>query len=533
MSRRRSLVGALPRTTGQLILLLCVTSFVLPSLSFAAKRTTLKRTAKPTGKPAAKATPKAAPKKGAAAKRVVSRSTDKVSRKAATKATVKTTSKASSKASSKTTTRTTTKIVRGRRVTMVLNGSRGRALKVARVAPRRVARRAVAVDTGPAPYGTRGTVDEHVHVRKGDTLERIIAVRGIGVSGARRWLSAAEGVYDFRKVRPQRGVTLRFDRATRQLEAVRYEVDDSSLLVLERNGEQIAARVEALPYFHEVRGIAGRIDRGLREDTIDAGVPVPIAAALADIFAWDVNVEDGLEPGDEFRVIYENLWEAGRTEPLTGQIIGAEIVSGGRTLTALLFEDDEGAGYYRPDGQAWSRTYLRYPVAFTEISSGFSEWRMHPVLHRGRPHRGVDLAAPHGTPVRAAANGWVSETGWLGGLGKAVRLQHPDDMSTTYGHLSEVAPGIGEGTSVERGQIIGWVGSTGLATGPHLHYEIAHFGGQMDPMQVNVPMEPSVAEPGRRRFERVRSTVTQQLANLPETDTPVVVTMSSNVYRAE
>ncbi len=517
MSRRRSLVGALPRTTRQMILLLCVTSLVLPSLSFAAKRTTLKRTAKPTAKPVAKV----APKKVATAKRTVSRSTSKSS------------SRVPQKVSRKATVKASTKVVRGRRVTTLLNRS-GRTTKVARSsARRRVVRRTVPVDTGPAPYGTRGTVDEHVHVRKGDTLERIIAVRGIGVSGARRWLSAAEGVYDFRKVRPQRGVTLRFDRATRQLEAVRYEVDDSSLLVLERDGEQINARLEALPYFHEVRGIAGRIDRGLREDTIDAGVPAPIAAALADIFAWDVDVEDGLVPGDEFRVIYENLWEAGRTEPLTGQIIGAEIVSGGRTLTALLFEDDEGAGYYRPDGQAWSRTYLRYPVAFTEISSGFSEWRMHPVLHRGRPHRGVDLAAPHGTPVRAAANGWVSETGWLGGLGKAVRLQHPDDMSTTYGHLSEIAPGIGEGTSVERGQVIGWVGSTGLATGPHLHYEIAHLGGQMDPLQVNVPVEASVAEPLRRRFERVRSTVTQQLASLPETDTPVVLTLSSNVYRAE
>lgn len=506
MSRRRSLVGALPRATRQVILLLCVTALVLPSLSFGAKRSTVKRTAKPLPKVATKATTK----KATPGTRVASRPTAKVSRKAAQKAS-------------------------GRRVTTVLEGRSRRGAKIARsvTGQRRVVRRAVPVDTGPAPYGSRGTVDEHVHVRKGDTLERIIALRGIGVSGARRWLSAAEGVYDFRKVRPQRGVTLCFDRATRELEAVRYEVDDTSLLVLQRDGEQINARVEALPYFHEVRGIAGRIERGLREDTVDAGVPMPIAAALADIFGWDVDVETGLQPGDEFRVIYENLWEAGRNEPLTGQIIGAEIVSGGRTLTALLFEDDEGSGYYRPDGQAWSRTYLRYPVAFTEISSGFSEWRYHPILHRGRPHRGVDLAAPHGTPVRAAANGWVSETGWVGGLGKAVRLQHPDDMSTTYGHLSEVAPGLTEGTSVERGQIIGWVGSTGLATGPHLHYEIAHFGEQLDPLQVQVPTEAPVTEPLRRRFERTRSTVTQQLASLPQNDTPVVLTLSSNVYRAD
>lgn len=508
MSRRRSLVGALPRTSRQVILLLCVTMFALPSLGFGAKRTTLKRTS-------SKAPAKAAVKKTASPKSVPK----SVGRKAGVK-------QVAARASAKST--------RSRsRVSSVYGGKRV-AKKSAAAGRRRVVRRAVVPsDTGPAPYGSRGTVDEHVHVRRGDTLERIIAVRGIGVSGARQWLSAAEGVYDFRKVRPQRGVTLRFDRATRELEAVRYEADDTSLLVLERNGDDITARLEALPYFHEVRGIAGRIDRGLREDTMEAGVPVPIAAALADIFGWDLDVEEGLAPGDEFRVIYENIWEAGRTEPLTGQILGAEIVSGGQTRTALLFEDEEGGGYYGPDGQAVSRTFLRYPVAFTEISSGFSEWRYHPVLHRGRPHRGVDLAAPHGTPVRAAANGWVSETGWIGGLGKAVRLQHPDDMSTTYGHLTEVAPGIAEGTSVERGQVIGWVGSTGLATGPHLHYEIARNGEQMDPMQVQVAADPPVSEPVKRRFERVRSTVTQQLASLPETDRPVVLTLSSNAYRAE
>lgn len=514
MSRRRSLVGALPRAAWQVVLLLCVTSLVFPSLASAAKRGTTKRASKAAAKPVAK--------KSSPAKRVAARSKAKPKPRA-----------------SKSSRTSRTKVGGKRRVTTVLNRSRaaGRSRKVTRTrsrSHRRVVRRAAPRDTGPAPYGSRGTVDEHVHVRRGDTLERIIALRGVGVSGARRWLRAAEGVYDFRKVRPQRGVTLRFDRATRELEAVRYEVDDSSLLVLERAGDEIRARVEALPYFHEVRGIAGRIERGLREDTIEAGVPLPIAAALADIFGWDLDVEAGLVPGDEFRVIYENLWEAGRKEPLTGQIIAAEIVSGGRTLTALLFEDDEGGGYYRPDGQALSRTFLRYPVAFTEISSGFSEWRYHPVLHRGRPHRGIDFAAPHGTPVRASANGWVSASGWLGGLGKAVRLQHPDDMSTTYGHLSDIAPGIGEGTSVERGQVIGWVGSTGLATGPHLHYEIAQLEEPMNPMQVRVPAEAPVTESLRRRFERVRSTVTRQLASLPETATPIVLTtLSSAAYRAE
>ncbi len=386
-----------------------------------------------------------------------------------------------------------------------------------------------------AVFGSAGEVDEHVHVQRGDTLEHILLLKGLGPSEAWPWLRAAQGVYDLRLVKPKRGFTLRFDRATRQLQSVRYEIDDDSLLTLERRPDgTVVGRREALPYFIEVKGVTGRIDRGLKADTCDAGVPAQVASELVDIFGWYLDVGANLSPGDEFRIIYENMWETGRSVPTSGRILGAQIVTRGAPLTAVLFEGEDGTGgYYTPDGYALSRDFLRYPVEFREISSEFSRARYHPILHRWRPHRGVDLAAPRGTPVRAVADGWVKEARYMGGLGRAVQLEHMGDRVTTYGHLNEYAAGIKEGVTVERGQVIGYVGSTGLATGPHLHYEVEEGGLHLDPMEFEVEPEDPVQAEARRRFDTVRTSVARQLAALPVADRPWSVSLSAASFRSE
>jgi murein DD-endopeptidase MepM/ murein hydrolase activator NlpD len=387
----------------------------------------------------------------------------------------------------------------------------------------------------PPVFGSEGDVDEHVHVRQGDTLDHILLMKGIGPSEAYPWLRAAQSAYDLRLVKPKRGFTLHFDRATHQLESVRYEIDDHSLLTLERRSDgTVVGRREALPYFVAVTGVAGRIDRGLKQDTMDAGLPPEVASDLVDIFGWDLDVGANLNPGDEYRIIYENLWETGKSIPSPGKILGAEIITRGVPLIAVLFEADDGSGgYYTPDGRALSRDFLRYPVEFREISSEFSVARYHPILHRWRPHKGVDLAAPRGTPVRAVADGWVRTAGWMGGLGRAVSLEHVGDRVTTYGHLSEIAPGIQDGASVEQGQVIGYVGSTGLATGPHLHYEVEEGGVALDPMMFQVEPDDPVAEPLRRKFDRVRASLTRSLASLPVSDRPSAVSLSAHTLRPE
>ena len=387
--------------------------------------------------------------------------------------------------------------------------------------------------TRHARHGIRGTVDEHIHVRKGDTVEIILAARGIGITEAREWIAATVDVFDLTKIRPRHGLTLQFDRETHALESLRYEVDQRKLLVAEQADERITARLEDLPYFVEVKGIAGPIERGLREDTVAAGVPARIAADIADIFGWDVDVEAGLRLGDEFRVIYENIWQVGMTAPQAGKVLAAELVVGGKKQTAVLFENEDGeGGYYAPGGEAVSRTFLRYPVEFTEISSEFSLDRFHPIRRQWRPHWGVDLAAPYGTPVRAASGGVVSVSGWESGLGNTVRIDHASGIASTYGHLTAAAPAVVAGATVERGQVIGYVGSTGLSTGPHLHYELTRDGGHVDPLEFTCDREPSIAAGLVKQFERAKKEVVRQLAEIPRTREPTSLSLSTTLLQA-
>ncbi len=397
---------------------------------------------------------------------------------------------------------------------------------------RRVARHVKGVrparPVAPTVHGTRGTEEEHVHVQRGETLGGLLAARGVGAAEARGWVAAAAGAYDLRQLRPRRGVTLRFDRATRALEAITYEIDDRSLLVVERSADGINARRAPLPYYMEVKGAAGRIDRGLREDAAAAGVPGSVVSELAEIFGWELDVANDLQTGDEFRVLYENIWQVGEARPEAGKVLGAEIVTGGRPITAVLFEDEDGRGaYYRPTGDPLSRDFLRYPVEFTEISSDFSLVRRHPILHVRRPHLGVDLAAPVGTPVRAVASGTVEYSGWGRWLGRSIRIAHSGALESTYGHLSRIAAGLAPGAAVERGQVIGYVGATGLATGPHLHFAMDRDGQYLDPLALTAAAGRRIPDAARRLFDRVQNAVTRQLAALPRTANPLTVSLSA------
>jgi murein DD-endopeptidase MepM/ murein hydrolase activator NlpD len=349
----------------------------------------------------------------------------------------------------------------------------------------------------------------------------------VGAREARPWLDAAARVFDVRRLRPRRALTLRFERPSRRLLALRYEIDSRTQLVLERTESGIRARRTSLPYFVEVKGAAGVIARGLREDALEAGVPERVVSALADIFGWDLDVSE-LRTGDEFRVLYENTWQIGELDPEPGNVVGAELVAGGHRVTAVFFEDEDGRGaYYRPDGSAVSRELLRYPLAFTEITSLFSMVRRHPILRVRRPHLGVDFAAPAGTPVRAVAGGVIDSAKWVRQLGRAVRIAHAGGLESLYGHLTRFAAGIVPGTRVEQGQVIGYVGATGLATGPHLHFATYRDGEYVDPLTLTSGAQARVPEATRRSFERVQTAVRHHLASLPLTANAFTVSLSN------
>ncbi len=396
-----------------------------------------------------------------------------------------------------------------------------------RVAPKQRARVVKPAKPVSPATGTRGAAEEHVHVRRGDSLTHILAARGVSRAEAAPWLEAASEVYDLRRLRPRRGLSLRFDKATHALEAIHYEIDDRSLLVLERTPEGIVqAQRTVLPYFTEVKGLAVSIERGLREDAADSGMPPRVISELADIFGWEMDLEKDLRPGDEFRVLYENIWQAGRARAEPGKVLGAEIMANGRPTTAVFFEDTDGrGGYYRPTGDPLSRTFLRYPVEFTEITSDFSLGRRHPILRVQRPHLGVDFAAPVGTPVRAVAGGTISHSGWASQLGRCVRIDHAGSLESSYGHLARIVPGLDPGEAVERGQVIGYVGATGLATGPHLHFALHRDGVYVNPLSLTAAPDEAVPEPARNAFEKMQTAITRQLAALPLTANPSTVSL--------
>jgi murein DD-endopeptidase MepM/ murein hydrolase activator NlpD len=231
----------------------------------------------------------------------------------------------------------------------------------------------------------------------------------------------------------------------------------------------------------------GQIRSSLYAAADDAGLPDAITMQLADVFAGDIDFYHDVRAGDRFAVVYEMRYIDG--EPAgAGRIVAAEFSQGAKTLRAFLYRDDAGQhAYYGEDGQALRRAFLRSPMEFSRITSGFSGARFHPVMQDWRAHKGVDYAAPVGTPVRATASGTVLFAGAQNGYGNVIHLKHQGAFSTLYAHLSRFAPQLRLGAKVSQGDVIGYVGQTGWATGPHLHYEFRVGDEQRNPLTIALP----------------------------------------------
>lgn len=244
----------------------------------------------------------------------------------------------------------------------------------------------------------------------------------------------------------------------------------------------------------------GTIKRSLLEDGREAGLPDSLIFKLAEIFGWDIDFALDLHEGDRFLIIYEEKFWFGQ-KISDGNILAAEFINGGKVLRAVGFRSDNGKiEYFTPSGVNLRRLFLRTPVQFSSISSRYSKARYHPILKVWRSHNGVDYIAPRGTPVRATASGHVASIGWSGGYGNRVLIRHTGPYSTLYAHLSQYRPGLKTSDYVEQGEIIGYVGNTGLATGPHLHYEFQINGQHQNPLAFESAATDSVAFKDRTQF---------------------------------
>jgi murein DD-endopeptidase MepM/ murein hydrolase activator NlpD len=247
------------------------------------------------------------------------------------------------------------------------------------------------------------------------------------------------------------------------------------------------------------------LDAGVSDEQLDAVNRRRLAWDLADVYAWEIDFTRDIQPGDRFQVVYERMVSEDG-EVRIGRVLASDLTISGKSLTAFRYggEDGRGGQYYDADGNSLRRAFLRAPVEFRRISSRFSSARFHPVLGLTRRHEGTDYAAAPGTPVMAAGDGVVLRAGWAGGYGNLIELRHLNGITTRYGHLRGFARNIRRGVRVQQGQIIGFVGSTGLATGPHLHYEFRENGVAKDSRRVKLGNGTPVATAQRAEFDQQR-----------------------------
>ncbi|MGH8568059.1 MAG: M23 family metallopeptidase [Gammaproteobacteria bacterium] len=369
----------------------------------------------------------------------------------------------------------------------------------------------------PSPRRSeRESVWQEIKVRRGDSLSLIFDRLRLGKDQIHRVLSLGRGTASLKRLRP--GQTLRILIRGGELAEMRCEQDATRIVHVFR-GAHGRFRVDTLVRKPQVRVAmtTASIGSSLFQAGQSAGLSDPLILRLMRIFRWDIDFALDIRKGDRFAVIYEELSRDGKTIE-QGEILAAEFKSRGKTYRALRFVDAQGrADYYSHRGDALDKAFIRTPVQFRRISSHFSLRRRHPILHTLRAHKGVDYAAPHGTPVKATGSGKVQFAGTQNGYGKTIILQHGDRYDTLYAHLCRFAPRMKAGQSVRQGQIIGYVGSTGFATGPHLHYEFRVDGVHRDPLTVGLPRALPLSRIDQQRFRIKARSLLAQLDSLTST----------------
>ncbi len=338
-----------------------------------------------------------------------------------------------------------------------------------------------------------------LRVARGDTLERMFRRHELSVSDMFTLLRDDQARRHLSILRP--GDIITVEHVQGRVLTLSRELDEIRVLEVARaeQGYRSAITEQAV----ETRVVTAQaiIQSSLFNAGRAAGMPDSVTMNVAGLFQWDVDFALDIRQGDQFSVVYQELWRDGQ-RLRTGNILAAEFVNRGRTYRAVRFDMGDRADYFTPEGRSIRRAFIRAPVDFTRISSRFNLNRRHPVLHTIRAHRGVDYAAPTGTPIKAAGDGRVIFRGVQGGYGNTVIVQHGGNITTLYAHMSRFHPEVRHGNRVRQGQVIGYVGMTGLATGPHLHYEYRVNGVHRDPLTVELPPAEPVPAAYRERFAR-------------------------------
>ena len=364
-----------------------------------------------------------------------------------------------------------------------------------------------AVQTALQQANMASTIE--VIVGRNDTLDGIFRRMALDPAdlAAIRQLPGIRQSLDFLKP----GDAIKLTHRDGTVKELSRKVSETETLHVVRDEAGFAAQMTENPVQTRIRTATATIDSSLFQAAESAQISEPVALSLANVFAWDIDFVLDIRQGDRFTAVYQQIYQDGKYLR-DGDVLAAEFVNSGKVYRAVRYVSESGAvGYYTPDGKPMRKAFLRAPVEFTRVSSVFNPHRLHPILNLIRGHMGTDYAAPVGTPVHAAGDGRVTFEGVRGGYGNALVLAHSNEVSTLYGHLSRFARNIRVGSHVQQGTIIGYVGMTGLATGPHLHYEYLKNGVHMDPQTVKLPgADPLTAD----ALDRFRLQTAAYLADL-------------------
>ncbi len=335
------------------------------------------------------------------------------------------------------------------------------------------------------PEGEISEELEHT-VKSGENLSSIFSDLNLNREDLHKIVHANATGKQFADVEPGQDVVATVN-AEGELEQLTYTKNPFETLIATRHDNYFDVKLFSKKVDYQVASAHATISDSLFEDGTKAGLSEKTILKLADIFAWDIDFALNLRDGDQFTVIYEKLFVDGK-EFDTGEILSVEFVNQGKTYTAVRFEDNHGnTGYYTPEGNGLRKAFLQTPMDFAKISSHFDLHRKHPILNTIRAHKGVDYSAAIGTPVKTTGDGKVIFRGGKNGYGNVVEVQHGKQYSTLYAHLSAFKSGLKSGSDVTQGDIIGYVGKTGLATGPHLHYEFRINGEHVNPITAKLP----------------------------------------------
>ena len=378
-------------------------------------------------------------------------------------------------------------------------------------------RLALSVRTGPE--------DRYVEVSRGDTLMGILTDNGVERQRAYEAIARLGDVFDVRRLQIGQGITLTFAPMTNE-DDTRIDIDHFIGLSLRPDAERdISVIFDAslgdggFVASEEVRALTARdgfaeatITSSLYEAALDAGMPVGVLMDMIRVFSFDVDFQRDIQEGDSFRVMYEEMKDEFGVPVRTGDVIYASMTLSGKTKAYYRYTPKSGiTDYFDEQGRSVRKTLMRTPVDGARLSSGFGA-RRHPVLGYTKMHKGVDFAAPRGTPIMAAGDGVVERANRYGGYGNYLRIRHNSELKTAYAHIHRFAKGVSAGSRVKQGQIVAYVGSTGRSTGPHLHYEVLQNMKQVNPLSIKVAAGEILKGSELKRLAAARSTIDQRVA---------------------